>query len=65
MKLVNLFDGPMARLTFDAGLNMPVVAELDVLGEPVNLYPFDRLLLFPMFLENLDALDLVVFGRKL
>ena len=55
----------MAGLAFDARLDVAVVTELDVLREAMELDPLDRLLLFPMFLEDTDALDLVVLGREL
>ena len=46
VKLVDLFDGAMTRLTFDARLDMAVVAKLHVFGQTMNLNPFDRLLFY-------------------
>ena len=65
MELVDLFDRAMTRLTFDARLDVAVVSELHVLGQTMKLDPFDRLLLFPVLLEDPDALDLVVLGGEL
>ena len=65
MKLVDLLDRSVTRLTFDAGLDVPVVTELNVFWKAMDLNPFDRLLLFPMVFENANAFDLVVLGRKL
>lgn len=65
MKLVDLFHRTVTGLALNARLDVAVVAELDVLGEAMELNPFDGLLLFPMQLEISDALDLIVIGGEL
>jgi hypothetical protein len=63
--LVHLLHGSMARLAFQTGRDVPVMAELDMLGKTVDLLPQHRFLLFPVLLEDLDALDLVIRRREL
>lgn len=65
MEFVHVFDRSMTRLAFEPRLDVTVVSELDVFGEAMNLEPFDRLLLLPMFLQDSDAFDLVIFEGKL
>ena len=65
IKLVDLFHRSVTRLAFDARLDVAIVAELDVLRQPMDLNPFDRFLLFPVLLQYPNALDLVVFEREL
>ena len=65
MEFVEFFDRPVTRLTLDARLDVAIVSELDVLRETVDLDPLDRLLLFPVILQDSNALDLVVLGREL
>jgi hypothetical protein len=57
----------MALLAFHYRLRpeVPVVPELDVLREAMDLEPRDRLLLLPVLLEGPDARKLVVTRRKL
>ena len=65
MKFVDRFNRPMTRLTADTALDVAIVTELDVLGEAMDLDPFDRFLLLPMILQDPNPLDLVVLGREL
>jgi len=47
MKFVDLFDGSVAGLAFDARLDVAVMSELNVLGQAMKLDPFDRLSAVP------------------
>ena len=60
VELVELLDRTVAGLALHPRLNVPVVAELHVFGQPVDLNPLDGPPLLPVLLENPDALDLVV-----
>ena len=64
IKFVDRFDRPMTSLTFDTRLDVAIVAELDVLGEAMDLDPCDRFILLPMILQDQNPLDLVVPGRE-
>ncbi len=65
VELVQLLDRTMTALAFEPGLDMPIVTKLNVFGQAVDLHPFDGFFLFPMLLENANALDFVVGRRKL
>ena len=57
--LVHLFDRTVTGLAVEAGGHVPVVTELHVLRNPMDLEPLDGRLALPVVLQRADYLDLL------